>query len=91
MKPLGESNTHYWLAQRMAKVTETDLVAAMAQAELSQAEWAEMVEDCRGCDWTRGCKRWLAEHDTESAEAPPRDCVNQDKFEKLKDALEALE
>ena len=91
MKPLGESNTHYWLAQRMAKVTETDLVAAMAQAELTQAEWAEMVEDCRGCDWTRGCKRWLAEHDTAGAETPPEACVNQTKFEKMKEALEALE
>ena len=31
MKPLGDTNSHFWLVQRMAQATETDLVAAMAR------------------------------------------------------------
>ncbi|MEP2532749.1 DUF6455 family protein [Shimia sp.] len=90
MKPLGDTNVHYWLAQRMARATETDLVAAMEKADLSQEDWAQMVADCRGCAWTRGCERWLALHSEETAQSAPSDCANQDRFQKLKDALEAM-
>ncbi len=91
MKPLGNGNTHFWLVQRMAQATETDLVAAMERAELSQEDWAEMVQDCRGCDWAVGCKRWLDRHTDGAAEDAPEPCVNQARFQRLKKALEALE
>lgn len=91
MKPLGESNSHFWLAQRMAKATDTDLVAAMEKAELSQEDWAEMVLECRGCDWTKGCKRWLGLHARTPVREAPDACVNQHRFMALKSALEELE
>ena len=91
MKPLGDRTEHYWLAQRMAQLTQTDLVAAMAQAELSQEDWAEMVEGCRGCDWETGCGRYLSAHEraAQTEEVAPEPCVNKDRFKRLKTALEA--
>lgn len=90
MKKLGDPNTHYWLAQRMAKTTETDLVSAVEQAGLSQAEWALMIETCRGCDWAKGCQKWLAGTSSAVAAAPSQ-CVNQEKFSALKTALEQVD
>lgn len=90
MKPLGKTNSHFWLAQRMAKATDTDLVAAMEKAELSQADWAEMVLECRGCDWTKGCKRWLTLHDRTPVHKAPDGCVNRNRYKALKSALEEM-
>lgn len=91
MKPLGDRTEHYWLAQRMAQLTQTDLVAAMAQAELSQEDWAEMVERCRGCNWEAGCNRYVAAHERMALteEVAPESCVNKNRFKRLKTALEA--
>lgn len=91
MKPLGDTKTHFWLAQKMAKITETDLVRAMEKAELTQEDWAEMVNSCRGCDWTNGCERWQESHVEETVEKPPTGCVNRDRFLSLKLALEEVE
>lgn len=74
MKRLGDRTQHYWLAQRMAKTTGTDLVGAYDAGDLSQDQWAEIIEACRGCDWTEGCERWLAK--TESADDAPAGCPN---------------
>jgi hypothetical protein len=90
MKPLGDSKSHYWLVQRMAQATDTDIVAAMEQAELSNEDWAEMVQSCRGCDWTECCERWLGEADHGSAEAAPEPCLNRARFLRLKAALEEV-
>ena len=90
MKPLGERNAHFWLAQRMAKISETDLVAAMEKARLTQADWADIVQACRGCDWTAGCKRWL-DRQSVPVDSAPEPCVNRDRFNALKQALEELD
>ena len=89
MKPLGAQNTHYWLAQRMAKITETDLVEAMEKAELTQGDWAEMVGACRGCAWTGNCKKWLDLH-MEPVETAPKQCRNGERYEALRSALEEM-
>ncbi|CUH53154.1 DUF6455 family protein [Shimia marina] len=92
MKPLGDRNKHFWLAQRMAKLTQTDLVAAMERSELSQADWAAMVEQCRSCAWGEGCQKWLGRHALEGPEhedIAPSACVNRTRFDRLKKALEA--
>lgn len=90
LAPLGDRTDHYWLISRMAKLTGTDLVKAMDAAQLSQTDWAEMVEDCRGCDWSAGCERWL-DRTTEPQQEAPGSCVNRARFTALKTALEALE
>lgn len=91
MKPLGEQNLHFWLAQRMAKLTETDLVEAMQAAQLTQEDWAAMVEDCRGCDWTGNCRKFLDQNAGQTVEAAPDTCRNQERFAALKSAIEEIE
>jgi hypothetical protein len=86
-RPLGNSNLHFWLVSRMAKLTETDLVEAMRKAELTQADWAEMVNRCRGCGWSEGCQSWLDDHPGPLPAAPDR-CLNRERFQALKKALE---
>ena len=84
MKPLGERKRHYWLAQRMAKTTGTDLVGAYATGGLDQEQWADVVETCRSCDWIRGCQRWLANNETGSE--VPGSCPNCGAFVRIKQA-----
>lgn len=81
MKPLGDRNRHYWLAQRMAKTTGADLVKAHQAGALSQEEWAQMVQNCRACDWTEGCARWLQR--TVKADTVPDTCANCGRFSEM--------
>ena len=74
VKPLGDRKRHYWLAQRMAKTTGPNLVSAYDQGALDQQEWAQMVQNCRGCTWTEGCERWLLGR--ESSASVPESCAN---------------
>lgn len=91
MKPLGDQNTHFWLAQRMAQLTETDLVAAMTSANLTQDDWAAMVQDCRGCNWSEGCQKFLAKQAGTPVEEAPDTCQNSERIAALKAALEEME
>lgn len=81
MKRLGDSKRHYWLAKRMAKATGADIVGAHEAGELPQEVWAQMVRNCRGCDWTEGCARWL--DNNPSAQKVPKTCANCDRFAEL--------
>ena len=92
MTSLGDSRAHYWLAQRMARATGTNLVKASQSTELNQDAWAGMVAACRGCDWVEGCQRWLGQPRADGmslAHVAPVGCVNRDKFLNLKTALAA--
>ncbi|WP_299351903.1 DUF6455 family protein [uncultured Shimia sp.] len=91
MKPLGDQNAHFWLVQRMAQLTETDLVAAMDAAKLTQEDWAAMVQECRGCDWTSECRKFLALREGVPVEEAPDTCRNQERFSALRAALEEIE
>ena len=66
----------------MAQATGVDLVAAMRTGTLDIADWAEMVAACRGCEWDKGCDRWLLGQ-PETAVAP-RSCRNRAKLGVLK-------
>ncbi len=82
-RPLGDEQKHLWMARRMAKTVGVDLAAAYEAGTLSQEEWAETVQRCRGCDWAEGCDHWLPEH-AEGVEHAPRACVNADLWDRLK-------
>ncbi|MDQ2095671.1 DUF6455 family protein [Rhodalgimonas zhirmunskyi] len=81
MKPLGETKRHFWLAQRMAKLHDVDLVGAVARGDLAQEEWAGMVTRCRGCEWTEGCTRFLEQG--EAHDDLPHDCRNRVRMAEL--------
>ncbi|MBR9650993.1 DUF6455 family protein [Thalassovita aquimarina] len=85
MKRLGDRKRHYWLAQRMAQTTGTDLTGAYDAGDLSQQQWAEIVEACRGCDWTESCERWLARHET--AKEAPAGCTNCGAYMEIRQAV----
>jgi rubrerythrin len=72
------------MAQRMAKTTGADLVSAFDKGELDQHEWAQMVHNCRGCDWTEGCERWLKGHD--HSDSVPQSCPNCGRFSQMQSA-----
>lgn len=82
-KKLGNEVDHLWLVQRMAKTAQVDLVAAYEAGELTQEDWAAMVERCRGCAWTEGCQDWLSIPD-QSAEIPPEGCLNRARMAALR-------
>ncbi len=78
---LGQIMAHVRLVGRMGKATDTDLNGAYEAGDLSQKEWAEMVQICRGCDWADHCDAWLDSH--EKVACPPENCLNRSKFEEL--------
>ena len=88
MKPLGDAKRHYWLVQRMAGLSEVDLVRAKVAGDMSQQDWAGIVENCRGCDWVKGCERYLDRG--QASETPPENCLNRLFLTSLK-AIEELE
>lgn len=78
---LGSIMEHVRLVARMAKATGTDLVGAYEAGELSQEEWAGMVQTCRSCTWAGRCGEWLDGH--EIVECAPETCLNRNKFKSL--------
>lgn len=78
---LGNIMEHVRLVGRMAKATETDLVGAYEAGELSQEDWAGMVQTCRGCSWAGRCGDWLDCHETVGC--APKTCLNRQKFKDL--------
>lgn len=82
MKPLGDPLSHFWLVQDMARTADVDLSGLRASGRLSAEDWAQMVTRCRGCAWTKDCKRWLAATQ-DDAEVPPA-CANRAAFDALR-------
>ena len=85
LHPLGSENRHYWLAVAMARKTGADMQQALDQGVISHADWAALVQRCRGCDWPDGCDRWLARQDDGTAEVPAA-CPNAELFERVRKA-----
>ncbi|WP_370644304.1 DUF6455 family protein [Ruegeria sp. SCSIO 43209] len=82
MPRLGRIMTHLRLVLRMAQATGADLATAHRDGHLSQQEWADMVQLCRGCEWARACPDWLNENET--AESAPCTCPNRHRFATLR-------
>lgn len=83
MKPLGETRTHYWLTQDMAKAVGVDLCDAFNGEELTQRDYADLVQSCRGCTCVKACQDWLDRLDPSERPAPGF-CRNQALWEKLR-------
>ncbi|MDF1716692.1 MAG: DUF6455 family protein [Antarcticimicrobium sp.] len=86
---LGRIMRHVRLISRMAKTTDADLVGAYETGDLSQEEWAEMVQSCRHCAWADDCDAWLEAH--EAAPCAPETCPNRARFAALRQRAEAHE
>lgn len=84
MKPLGDSNTHFWRMHRMARSTGTDLVLAFKTDDLPVQDYAAMLTACRGCAYPGRCDRILSQLPAR-ADAPSF-CANQQGFADLREA-----
>lgn len=82
MKPLGRTQDHVLLVKRMAQATDLNLCDAYAEGMLSQKSWAELVQTCRGCQWTGQCDAWLTHHDGE--DCAPNPCLNRARLADLR-------
>lgn len=82
---IGDMRDHYWLVQRMAKSVGVDLDKAWETAKVDPEGWASMVQQCRHCDWSQGCQRWMDKRALESeVQAPPEQCENRHVFDRLR-------
>ncbi|WP_170325893.1 DUF6455 family protein [Ruegeria arenilitoris] len=86
MPHLGEIMTHLRLVLHMGQVTGTDMVEAHQKGHLTQQDWAEMIQYCRGCSWANRCPDWLDQHET--VVGAPHTCSNRQRFAALKTTLE---
>ena len=84
--PLGPENRHYWLAVTMAQKTGADMQRALEDGVIDHADWAALVQRCRGCGWAEGCNHWMTTQERGAA-AVPQACPNAATFEKVLTAL----
>lgn len=82
MKPLGRILDHMWLVKRMARLTDLDLAAAHDDGILTQEDWADIVQSCRGCTWAPRCDEWVKK--ANGGGCAPATCLNRARFEELK-------
>jgi hypothetical protein len=80
---LGDERRHYLMAAGMANRTGADMQAALDAGVISQADWADLVQRCRACDWTEGCACWLKAQSPGGADAPGS-CPNAAVFKRVK-------
>jgi len=85
MHRLGPLKQHYWNLLNMLRATGADAVSAFDDGALSSEDWAEMVAQCRGCHWTKGCKAFLAQQANARQTVPaPDHCRNRAKVNALR-------
>lgn len=87
MRPLGDAMHHLHLLTRMGQQLGLEFTHAFETGEISAADWAEMVQACRGCDQPQACQHWLQAQDhmvdTAPQRQPPAGCRNAVQLLKL--------
>lgn len=86
-RPLGGQTRHYWRAVGMAQATGADLQRALDRGVISHADWACLVQRCRGCNWAEGCGCWMARQE-KGAAAVPAACPNAELFTRVTAAFD---
>jgi hypothetical protein len=89
MQSRGDLMAHVRLVSRMAQTTRADLVAAFEAGTLTQEDWAEMVQTCRGCAWAGRCPEWIDSH--AGADSAPQRCLNRFRLKPFQLPAEELE
>ncbi|MGV6812732.1 MAG: DUF6455 family protein [Brevirhabdus sp.] len=82
---LGNLRQHFWKTIRMSKTLGVDLSESMAVGQLSHADYARIVQRCRGCNWADGCESWMTRQTGPQPEVPAQ-CANADSFDALRQA-----
>ncbi|MDK3017505.1 DUF6455 family protein [Pseudodonghicola flavimaris] len=78
-----ETDRHFWLTRSVARVAGVNLMQALSHGDLTQADYAGMIESCRqgGCDGA--CAEWLGQQAAWPAE-PPRFCAHIEILARLR-------
>lgn len=79
---LGDPDLHFWLTRSVARVMGVSFSEAMAKDQLSPKDYADLVNECRGCPRATACQQWLAEQADLTRTAPPG-CRNSGVLEGL--------
>lgn len=66
----GNIDLHFWITRGMARRMGVNLTEAMHDGVLSQADFAAMINRCRGCPGAEGCKAYLADPVPGAGSAP---------------------
>lgn len=82
MQTLGDPRAHFWRVIKMAKANEVDLSTALDEDRINIADWAEMVERCRGCAAVAACDKRLI--GSPKLDAAPAYCRNKATFADLR-------
>ncbi len=85
LRPLGDERLHLRLLEEMSQTVGADLVRAYEDGQISSENWANMVQQCRGCAEPGKCQKWLATRET-AAETPAY-CSNRAVLDELKQNL----
>lgn len=84
MPTLGDVSDHLQLVRRMARATGADLAEAMHEGELTNADWAQIVTNCRGCTCVDQCRAQLSALEVSGTQTDaPEYCENRATFDRL--------
>ncbi len=72
-----------WLMRGMAETTGVDFDRALAEGQITQAEYDGMVRRCADCTAGETCMRWRAEGAPGAPELPGY-CLNHERIESLR-------
>ncbi|WP_299351901.1 DUF6455 family protein [uncultured Shimia sp.] len=81
--PLGDPARHFWMTRSVARAMGVSLSEAMAEGNLSQKAYADLVTRCRSCHFVHECEAWLGQQ-SHRADAAPACCQHADLFQALK-------
>jgi len=66
----GNIDLHFWITRGVARRLGVNLSEAMHDGLISQADFAEMITRCRGCDKAEGCLVAISERGGVSGAVP---------------------
>lgn len=82
MMVLGDTARHLRLVLKMGRITRTDLLGAYRSGDLTQRDWAQAVQRCRGCGRAEMCRDWLS--DAKIGARVPFACPNLGLFYRIR-------
>ncbi|PSL21937.1 DUF6455 family protein [Shimia abyssi] len=82
VQALGDAGTHFWLTRSVARTMGVSLSEAMAEGDLSAADYSALVTRCRACLWVSDCQAWLARQ-APGQPCAPECCLHKAVFEML--------
>lgn len=72
---LGDFQLHFWLTRSVARVLGVSFTEAMAEGQLTEGEFTDLVTRCRAAGCSGFCEIWLAAQ-TDTPGAAPVHCPN---------------